>query len=1098
MNVVKLLSRSYQNYSEQEGSAHSTDNRYTALDEGHIPSSRIDPLTSTTANSLGDRPNLRREAQRGIPISDLTHHDRQLEVIGLETTHDGDIGGRGVMFDIRTKTEAKVRITSLTFHSHTIDMCKVKVFTKRGTHRSFEENSAAWTKIVDTTMECKGRVIATTITSSMFDSSLSDELIIEADIGRAIYIDTNDAVRYSMTYDEDEVFAEDSNVRIFEGTGLSQKYADLHSPRMWNGLLSYEVVGCEGMLTTPSNDSKQTYGHMFNIRSNYAGGIIIHGIEFQTHKTTKLNYEIRTIATNYLNNIGNSEWTLVAEGSVIGAGEGAATAIVGNNFTPVSIEEKTTRGFYITLDTEDLRYAESSGKVGEIFVQNNHISMEVGVGVADYPMGESFFLNRQWSGRVLYRTIHECPSPISVEYLHDVQYSRDLRGNSLLEVVSESVNRFVENFLRTSSEVKSLEEESGNPISLLSTETETTNGGSSSSCANTNNSDLCNTLVSTVTVTARNLSPSNTGYIKFLLLQQNQAVSNAIGSQSITSTEIQLTAKYIGDEPIDTEIQLVLQGIKLFTAVSEESTLLEEVISSFLDKNLSDVNILTVKIINVSTSSARLLIDKELFRDPDVPRRNLDDESLDVTADIRISGIYRPPPDIDFHYIVGDILNSKTDEFRHYVADHNVFFKDLDVIAYLPPDPASPLFDPSQAPISGGSDGGGKSNSLLIVIIVSVVVLGLIAGSYVIFRAVRNKRKGEKKPVEEEAVLFEEELLDDWSQNSEGNVYKKITADTERSGGTERTASSTGSALRGSELECLASGMHDKQHHAIEKYIDHTLPSYTDTDNNSMISGRSGRTGRTGKSRAYSPSDTSRTSYRRTNSPSGQSRASYRRANSPSGQSRASSRRKRSPSNRNKVSSRRTHSPSNGSRATRRTHSPSNGSRASSKRPSSRRTRSPSGRVSSRRTHSPAGDRSVRSTSRTAEYGGGGSVYSKSSKGRSRSKKSTGSGFAAVHGRAPPARRKKINGRSFSLENEDEERAGLVRMTTGRSSKRLQSIPSQKYLVDNRASRERRSDAPRTRDRVAKSPSDDVSMASASTNSSISTKGSKIPGKSYY
>jgi len=71
-------------------------------------------------------------------------------------------------------------------------------------------------------------------------------------------------------------------------------------------------------------------------------------------------------------------------------------------------------------------------------------------------------------------------------------------------------------------------------------------------------------------------------------------------------------------------------------------------------------------------------------------------------------------------------------------------------------------------------------------------------------------------------------------------------------------------------------------------------------------------------------------------------------------------------------------------------------------------------------------------------------------------------------------------------------------MTTGRPGKRLQSIPSQKYLSEERLSRKARSGASGNRDRLVKSPSDEISMASDSTNSSISTKGSKIPGKSYY
>jgi len=1124
----QLRSKSSQHFAEEEGSAHSTNNRYRALDDGHSPSSRIDPLNSTTVTRSGGRPYLRRQSRVTTPVSDLTHHGRKLEAITIETTLEGEIGSQGVMFDVKTKTKETVRIKSFTFHSHSKDECNVKVFTKRGTHRSFEENSAAWTNIVNTTMECKGPGTETKITSSMFDPHLSDELIIKPDIGRAIYIDSNNAVKYSLTDSEDEVFAEDSYVQIFEGTGLSQEYGDLHSPRMWNGILTYELLpGCEGILTTPSNDSQQSYGHMFNIGSNYPGGIIIDGIEFYTHKTTKMNYEIYSTTTNYIDSMVSSNWTLDAEGSITGGGKGAPTAIVGNNFKSVRIKEKTSRSFYITLDTQDLRYAESSGKMGEIFVENNHIFLEVGVGVADYPMREEFFLNRQWCGRVFYRTINQCTSPISVNYVYEVQYSKDLRGDPLLEEIDEIVNSFVENFLNTNSEVKSLEKDSGNPISLMSTETETTkNGGFSSSCASTNASELCSTLKSIITL--GNLSPTDTGDIEFLLLQQDNTIINAIG-------EGDFIAKNVGDKLFDIEIQLVLQGAKSFTMGSKESTFLEEVIFSFLNKNVgcsvflnesSCVKVFTVRVIKVSIPSSRLLIENKRYRDSGIPKRNLDDEKLYVTVDMVISGKYRPLSDTNVDSMIEDTITSKTKELMDELELEPAFFTDLKAIAYRILDPISPSLAPSQTPISGSNDDGGISSIIWIVIIISVVAVGLVAVSYVMCRIVRNKRKGEVKSGEEEPALFEEQMLDDWSQNSEDNVFgKKFTADEQNSGKTAGTASSTGSALYNSsthtrdiEREYLAThGMHDAQHHAItrdERYADnksfhdnHMLPSYNETDNNSIISGRSGRSGRTGRTgkssiRAYSPSGQYRASSRRTRSPSGRLKVSSRRTRSPSITSKASSRRTHSPSGQSRASSRRTHSPSGQSRtSSRRTHSPSGQSRESSKRPSSRRTRSPSGRVASRRTHSPMGDRSIRSTARTADYGEG-SVYSNrsaiSSKGPSRSRKTTSTGYAAVHGHNPPARRKKISGRSFTSENEDEERAGFVRMTTGRPGKRLQSIPSQKYLSEERLSRKARSGASGNRDRLVKSPSDEISMASDSTNSSISTKGSKIPGKSYY
>jgi len=1055
MNASEFLSLSSESSvvkgGEKEGHVHSTANRHRALDDGYGLSSRIDPLSNSISNSFSGFPYLRREGRTAIPISDQTHHDRQLEAIEIETTHDGRIGSKGVMFDIRTKTKAKVRIRSLMFLSRSADdNCDVSVFTKRGTHRSFEENSAAWINIVDTTMECKGPGTATAITSSMFDSSLTDELIIEPDIGRAIYIQSNNVLRYSLTDAEDKVFAEDSYVQIFEGTGLTQDFANLHSPRMWNGLLTYELVasapppqlpGCVGILATPSNDSSQSFGHMFNIGSNYPGGILIDGIEFQTHKTTKLNYEIYTIATTFMNNIGNSEWTLVAKGSVIGAGEGAVTAVDGSNFTPVSIEEKTTRGFYITLDTQDLRYAESSGKMGEIFVQNDHISMEVGVGVAEYPMGKKFYPNRQWCGRVLYRTVNECPLPISVDYMYDVQYSKELRDDHVLLQFSKIVNSFVENFLKTNAEVKFLEQESGNSISLLSTET-VINGGFSSSCASTNDSDICNTLVSTVTV--GNLSAPDTGYIKFLLVQQNQAVSSVIGGI--------FAAKYVGDEPIDTEIQLVLQGVNSSTMGSVESAYLEEIITIFLNKkiNLSGVEILTVRVIKVSIPPIRLLIEKERVIDPARIITDMNDESYDAVFDIIISGKHRPPPDIDFDSRVKDAINFNEDELKYDLASNSAYFQDIQQISTLLPDPVvppsllDPLVDtppsllgpsptPSQKPITNGNDNDSGTIVIGIIVALSVAImtLGLIFGTYMMYDAARNKRRAREQPEEETPNMLVEPMVGNWSLDLDDSAFaKKCVADRKLYDEISRMSSSTMSTFSKSSMHPrdnergyqTLSAMRDTQNcvigeeksYAEDSTYDHEITSHKYI----LANGRS-------SIRTDSPSS------RRTKSPSGHLKASFRRTHSPSCTSRSLFSLDRSS-------------------------------------------------ISSRRTNSPALD----TLSLNAEHSDG-SVYTNhsapSSKDTRKRTQSMDTGFSSL----------------FGSGIEDEESAEIPRLSTGIPTN-MNTIPNIKNLINDGTSSRTEPDGSSKKDKTAYISSSESFSNGSSGNSTISTKELRIPGKRYY
>jgi len=131
------------------------------------------------------------------------------------------------------------------------------------------------------------------------------------------------------------------------------------------------------------------------------------------------------------------------------------------------------------------------------------------------------------------------------------------------------------------------------------------------------------------------------------------------------------------------------------------------------------------------------------------------------------------------------------------------------------------------------------------------------------------------------------------------------------------------------------------------------------------------------------------------------------------------------------------------------------------------------------------------------------------------------SGYKAVHGFDPPARRKKPSNRSFASENEEDEKAGLVRISTGNSTKgyrpasdkkqthnlgndRTPSRASSRHRHDvndaipDRASSRNGTDALSKRNRIVRTPSIERSMASDSTDSTISTKGRAIPGKAHH
>lgn len=139
--------------------------------------------------------------------------------------------------------------------------------------------------------------------------------------------------------------------------------------------------------------------------------------------------------------------------------------------------------------------------------------------------------------------------------------------------------------------------------------------------------------------------------------------------------------------------------------------------------------------------------------------------------------------------------------------------------------------------------------------------------------------------------------------------------------------------------------------------------------------------------------------------------------------------------------------------------------------------------------------------SRTAEYSVGPvrSTYSTiSSKAGRANKQSMNPGFKAVHGCDPPARRKKNGAESFCSENR--KIAGSNRNSSGKSRSIARSTQRSHRDNDRSSSRNTRDESLRViqGDKLVKPPSDEGSMASDSTSSTISTKGRNIPGKLYH
>lgn len=174
------------------------------------------------------------------------------------------------------------------------------------------------------------------------------------------------------------------------------------------------LFGCEDSLTTSFTDSLGSFGNIFSIKI-YDNPINIFQLDLHTDIVSSVTYDLYTMAGAYGSPLEHTitDWTLLKSGTTTGAGSGQGTPIQG--FAPVTIAANSTQSFYVTLSTADIRYRNietdfPEAKVGDVYLKNNDMEIQIGHSVGSYPMQTSFFGPRVWDGSVHYTNDYACPT----------------------------------------------------------------------------------------------------------------------------------------------------------------------------------------------------------------------------------------------------------------------------------------------------------------------------------------------------------------------------------------------------------------------------------------------------------------------------------------------------------------------------------------------------------------------------------------------------------------------------------------------------------------------------------------------------------------
>mmetsp|Transcript_2534 Transcript_2534/g.3863 ORF Transcript_2534/g.3863 Transcript_2534/m.3863 type:complete len:1190 (+) Transcript_2534:56-3625(+) len=378
------------------------------------------------------------------PKSSIVHRKiADLELLEVATPFTGSNGNNGVMFDVSTRTGSNkvIEIVSLDVHTNIIgDDCPIIVYGRKGTHFGFENSTESWTLLANTTTQCNGFGARTHVPPFITPPTLNSG----ETYGFYTHMPTA-SLRYVNGFEVGNIYESDGFFNIHEGTGVTGEFGTANTkflqPRKWDGVIKYQIVSeiesdessetCNDMLTTSYVDNIGSYGNMFDIESGDFN-LDVYGVDFYTDINEAVTYEIFSRDDSYTNGMGPLEpsaiknlgpnpsniakmellgWTLVKTGTTTGRGYGKGTPVRG--FSPFRVPPRSTQGFYVTLNTPDIRYRDITADLpnavaGDLFVNNEDLSIHLGMSVGSYPSHDSFFGPRLWSGSIIYTTDHTC------------------------------------------------------------------------------------------------------------------------------------------------------------------------------------------------------------------------------------------------------------------------------------------------------------------------------------------------------------------------------------------------------------------------------------------------------------------------------------------------------------------------------------------------------------------------------------------------------------------------------------------------------------------------------------------------------------------
>mmetsp|Transcript_14723 Transcript_14723/g.16858 ORF Transcript_14723/g.16858 Transcript_14723/m.16858 type:complete len:761 (+) Transcript_14723:138-2420(+) len=346
-------------------------------------------------------------------------------------------------------------------------------------------------------------------------------------------------------------------------------------------------------LVTPLDVDVTAFGTMFTLVTKEEP-IEILTLEFFANPTAKaLNVEIYTKLGDYKGFENNSTaWEKISETAIAPPpSERHSLLIPMSEFKSFTMYPNEMRAIFITLQTSDFRYKYGYGlKQGQTYHSDGYLSVNVGIGHANYGFGKRVFPARLFSGILHYSHNADCTRPRSKTVVHFTYYTRPkgiaMRRSEMVQELDRLVRKSMSDILNEDM----LEIREINRIILESIETGSSTEDDAQEKCPVDGWVACVKLESKVTLS--HLKSIQSGYLQYLLLEKKNQVTKYAQTGSIQ-------VSYSGLEPKKAEILLAFKGVPKGKINTEQKLIIEEITSKYLSEEtvgLSNAVVLGAKI----------------------------------------------------------------------------------------------------------------------------------------------------------------------------------------------------------------------------------------------------------------------------------------------------------------------------------------------------------------------------------------------------------------------------------------------------------------------------------------------------------------------